>query len=443
VADLEELFLCAVSPSCAQRIVHSSFMPSQGPFTVLAPVNDAFAILDPAFVRELMQTSMIEKLRAILLYHIVPKHRPVTSFVAGELETLLEGENVTVGVDPLRFDRADVVRPNMAACNGVIHSIETVRLPSGSDFCPVFPLDQRRSLQAANTTCTSILGTARNEPALSTVVSLLNTSGLAAILEKCNGPFTALLPSNDAFKKLTDFELAFLMNPANRNVSRDILLFHLLSGSTNSSMFRSGPRNTMLQGKQVNISLSPLRFHEAAANRSDIETCQGVVHILDGVLLPYALPAFCDEYTFNPRKRHLQNGGPNCTRNILDAAKQTADLTIVTTLIDIAGLTPVFSCAGPFTAILPSNTAFDDVPEAFLDELILEQNIDKLRAFLLHHIIPGAMLTSQLSAGPRETLSKVKINVSVKPLEFNGFFLFSADVPACNGYLNVVSGLLS
>jgi transforming growth factor-beta-induced protein len=423
-----------------------SFLPSKGPFTVLAPVNNAFTKMDPEFVRQLLKPNMIGKLQATLLYHIIPRHRPVTSFVAGELQTLLTGENVTVGVAPLRFDTAGVVRPNIAACNGIVHSIETVRLPAGSDFCDILPLDlRRRFLQDTNTNCTNMLATARSDPTLSTVVSLFNASGLEAIFQ-CDGPFTALLPSNDALKKLSEADLAFLTNPANRDALRDVLMFHILAGSTNSSMFTSGPRNTLLQGKQVNISLTPLRFDQAAVNKSDIETCQGRINILDGVLLPYALPKppdTCDAYTFNRRKRQLQNGGRDCDRNVLDVAKMNSDLTIVTTLIDVAGLTPLFSCAGPFTAIFPSNTAFDDVPEAFLDNLILAQNIDKLRAFLSYHIMPGAILTSQLSSGPQDTLIDAKIDVTVRPLEFNGFFLFNADISGCNGYVNIVSGLLN
>jgi transforming growth factor-beta-induced protein len=410
----------------------------QGPFTVLAPVNSAFGKLDPTFVQQYLQPSMFDKLRAILLHHILPKYRPVISFTAGETATLLDGTDVTITVAPLRFGTSAVVTADIEACNGIIHSIETVHIPTSLDFC-----DDCTCAIPSTTNCTDMLERAESDPILSTLVDLLNVSGLNSIFE-CKGPFTALLPSNNAFEKLSGADLKFLSNPANRDVLRDVLLYHLLPNSTQSSKFTSGPRNTLLPGEQVDIQLSPLRFDDAVVKTHDIETCQGIINIVDNVLLPFVLPFDeCVEYTFNQRGEQLQDAGRDCDWNVIDVAKQNSDLTIVTTLFDIAGLTPIFSCTGPFTAIFPSNTAFDDVPTAFLDNLVLPQNINRLRDVLLYHIVPGSKLTSAFIGGLQDTLTDGKIDVTLKPLEFNGFSLFKADITACNGYVNIVSGLLN
>lgn len=391
---------------------------------------------------------MKDELQELLLYHILPNYQPASGFKPGPLETLLMGANLTVATDPLMFDSSGVIDQDTEVCNGIIHSLESVLMPPDSDFCDDFNFNDRRNLQANSLNCTGILDIARSDPNLSTALTLIEAAGLAPMFG-CEGPFTALIPSNDAFTQLSSESLVLLTDPENVDLLRHLLLYHMLPGISQSSSFTPGPVDTLLSDKQVTVQVAPLRFDESVVIQADTEACQGIVHVLDNVLFPFGIPTppqtsgICDDYTFDRRTRQLQNGGQDCDRNILDVARQNSDLTIVTTLIDVAGLTSVFSCAGPFTGIFPSNTAFDDVPSAFLDDLLLAQNIDRLREFLLYHIIPGAMLTSQFVAGPQDTLATDTIDVTLNPLEFNGFDLFNADLPACNGYVNIVSGLLN
>lgn len=416
----------------------------------MAPVNAAFSKLDADVQQQLLDPSMKRKLQELLLYHILPNHQPTSSFTnPGQSETLLTGANVTVVLDPLRFDSSAVVSPDNAACNGIVHSIARVIMPQNSEFCDDFKFADHRKLQAMSPRCTDLLDIARNNPDLSIALSLIEAADIDPIFG-CEGPFTVLIPSNDAFNKLDANSLSFFSDKANMDALRNLLLYHILPGISHSSSFTPGSTDTLLSDVQVTVQVEPLRFDNAFVVESDIEACQGIVHVLDNVLSPFMIPTpspapngDCAAYTFNRRKRQLQNDGRDCDRNVLDVARQNSDLSIVTTLIDVARLTSVFACAGPFTGIFPSNTAFDDVPSAFLDDLILPQNNDRLQEFLLYHIIPGAMLSSQFIAGAQDTLANAQIDVTLNPLEFNGFDLFSADIRACNGYVNIVSGLLN
>lgn len=60
----------------------------------------------------------------------------------------------------------------------------------------------------------------------------------------------------------------------------------------------------------------------------------------------------CEEFTFDRRVRMLQDGGQNCNDNVFETASQDPDLQIVTTLINVAGLEPIFSCAGEWLCLL-------------------------------------------------------------------------------------------
>jgi uncharacterized surface protein with fasciclin (FAS1) repeats len=94
-----------------------------GPFTCLAPTNDAFDALDPAVVDELL-------LRDLLLYHLIPDLILSEDFEDGSLATLLSGQTVGVEIDPIMFNGdVSIVEDDILACNGVIHALEAVLLP--------------------------------------------------------------------------------------------------------------------------------------------------------------------------------------------------------------------------------------------------------------------------------------------------------------------------
>jgi uncharacterized surface protein with fasciclin (FAS1) repeats len=112
VAGLTEYFVCS------------------GPFTLLAPTNDAFDALDSATLDELLLPINSDKLQNLLLYHIVPGIILSEDFEDGTINTLLDGETIAVAVDPILFNgRAEIVEADILACNGVIHSIDDVLVP--------------------------------------------------------------------------------------------------------------------------------------------------------------------------------------------------------------------------------------------------------------------------------------------------------------------------
>jgi uncharacterized surface protein with fasciclin (FAS1) repeats len=110
-AGLTEIFLCA------------------GPFTVLAPSNDAIEALGQETLDELLLPENRGRLQELLLYHIVPGYEPSTTLVPGPLDTLLDGETVDVTLDPAAFNGAEVIDPDNAGCNGIMHVIDDVLTP--------------------------------------------------------------------------------------------------------------------------------------------------------------------------------------------------------------------------------------------------------------------------------------------------------------------------
>ena len=100
----------------------------EGPFTVFAPTDEAFAALPEGTVEALLEDT--EALTAILTYHVVPGMVMSTDLTDGMTAETVNGQSVTIGVgDMVTVDTAIVVTPDIEASNGVIHVIDAVILP--------------------------------------------------------------------------------------------------------------------------------------------------------------------------------------------------------------------------------------------------------------------------------------------------------------------------
>ena len=179
-------------------------LSGDGPFTVFAPVDDAFAAVPPKFLEPMYS----EHLKNILLYHVVGGAQVLsTDLMLDMTAETLNGESITVtSLDPVQINGVDVIIPDISADNGVIHVVDEVLLPAAATK--------------------SIVDLAVEEvPELSTLVELLTAANLVELLSG-EGPFTVFAPTNDAFAKLPADTVAALTDPANVGDLTNILAFH-------------------------------------------------------------------------------------------------------------------------------------------------------------------------------------------------------------------------
>jgi uncharacterized surface protein with fasciclin (FAS1) repeats len=131
----------------------------------------------------------------------------------------------------------------------------------------------------------SLLEIARNTSELSLSVALLEAAGLDGLLA-CAGPFTALLPSNDAITSLGRSAIEDLLDPGNRGILKGLLLYHMLGKELSVDEFREGEIETLLDGAMVSVAVGPLQLNDASVEKSDIGSCNGIIHVIDDVLIP-------------------------------------------------------------------------------------------------------------------------------------------------------------
>ena len=106
-------------------------LKSDGPFTVFAPTDDAFAKIPPQALSELLQPENKAKLAAILTYHVVPGRMTADEVVDLDSATTLQGQTVKIdGQRGVTINESTVIAADVEATNGVIHFIDTVLMPT-------------------------------------------------------------------------------------------------------------------------------------------------------------------------------------------------------------------------------------------------------------------------------------------------------------------------
>jgi transforming growth factor-beta-induced protein len=241
-------------------------LKGEGPFTVFAPTDEAFASLPEGTVEALLQPENLQKLSDILLYHVAPG-KLMAEEVASmeEIETVL-GPTLKVKVDMgnVYVNDAQIILTDIEASNGIIHVIDAVLLP---------PAD--------------IVDTAIADDRFTTLVAALEAAGLVETL-KGEGPFTVFAPTNDAFAKLPAGTVETLLKPENLEQLKNILLYHVVSGKVMAEeVITLNAADTVL-GQPVTIKVEDgkVYINDAQVTVTDIETRNGVIHVIDMVLLP-------------------------------------------------------------------------------------------------------------------------------------------------------------
>ena len=121
-----------------------------------------------------------------------------------------------------------------------------------------------------------------------TLVAAVKAAGLADTLSG-KGPFTVFAPTDDAFAKLPRGTVDSLLKPENKQKLRSILLYHVVAGKVKSFDLKDGPVKT-LEGQDVQISLGGTtpKVSGASVVKADVPASNGVIHVIDTVLLPPA-----------------------------------------------------------------------------------------------------------------------------------------------------------
>ena len=264
-------------------------LKGEGPFTVFAPTDDAFAAL-PAGTIDALLADPAGDLTQILLYHVVAGKVMSTDLSDGMTAPTVQGSDITITIadGAVKINDATVVTADIETSNGVIHVIDAVILPPAEEAAEEAAAEATPAPAEEAAEMMDIVDTAVAAGSFTTLVAAVEAAGLVETL-KGEGPFTVFAPTDDAFAALPAGTIdALLADPAGDLTQ--ILLYHVVAGKVMSTDLSDGMTAPTVQGSDITITIADgaVKINDATVVTADIETSNGVIHVIDAVILPPA-----------------------------------------------------------------------------------------------------------------------------------------------------------
>jgi len=288
----------------------ADLLRSEGPFTVFAPTDEAFAALPAGTLESLLLSENKEKLRGILAHHVVPGR--LLSMEVGNIEDpqmarTAAGDRETIAADRkgFRFGPAEVVQPDLLCGNGVIHVIDRVVLPKPERS------ENSMGMGMKEAPSVDLLDALRKVPdgRFSTFIAAVEASGREQDWAQPapDRSWTVFVPTNDAFARLSELERSTLLDPKNREALRAVLDWHALpklqiwsfdlngGGRAPTMISENNDRfvlDVLADGSVFVYRMRSMRDRsleepfKARIIAGDIAVGSSVVHVVDRVLIP-------------------------------------------------------------------------------------------------------------------------------------------------------------
>jgi uncharacterized surface protein with fasciclin (FAS1) repeats len=376
----------------------------EGPLTVFAPSDRAFANLSQETVDALL--SEPQALRRIMSYHLVPR-----SLRSSELARLggvrtLRGELLAFSqqADALFAGGAEIMESDIETSNGVMHVVDRLLIPESVNLDRLLADD--------------VLETVAADARLSRFADALRAAEAAEWLAGYGGA-TVFAPTDSAFEKLPSGALQALLNDI--PTLSDILRYHIIDEEIYRGELQRRASAMTVLGQPVAVAVSDgdVFVNDSRLVASDVLTAQGVLHLVDTVLLP-----------------------PD--RTILERLRNDGRFGTLLSALDATALASTFDDQGPYTLFAPTDSAFRRLPEGTLDSLF--SDVPYFSDVLLYHTLPDHVFAGDLFSR-REVASlqgeAIEVLRSGASVVLDGEANVTAvNVLASNGVIHVVDRLI-
>jgi len=379
-------------------------LSGEGPFTVFAPTDLAFANLPEGTLEAVLAD--IDLLTSILTYHVVGSTALSTDLSDGLTVTTLNGADVTVSIteEGVFINDAMVTVADIPADNGVVHVIDAVLLPPAPVTNTIWDIvegsDVHNYLEAA--LLQQDLDGALND---TTVLTLFAPTDAA--FEAAAAAYGTDIDGLLALPYLTD-----------------ILLYHVTGGAVMSTDLSDGQVVTMLNEGTATVTIDMGVFiNNAQVTGPDNTADNGVVHILDAVIQP----------------------APPVATTIWDIVEGSPVHTYLEAALLQEGLNGALSDTTDLTLFAPTDAALEATAAALGTDIAGVLALPNLTDILLYHVTAGAVLSTDLSDGL--TVSMLNDAEATITIDENGVFVNDAqvttpDLTADNGVVHVIDGVL-
>lgn len=274
---------------------------------------------------------------------------------------------------------------------------------------------------ASQATAKDIVETAVSAGNFKTLVAAVKAAGLVDTLQG-KGPFTVFAPSDDAFAKLPSETIATLLKPENKEQLTAILTYHVVAGKVLAKDAYGVDSAGTVNGQRISIRRNSGRLviNESLVTATDIECDNGVIHVIDTVLLPEA-------------------------KSIPEVAAANGQFGTLLAAVTEAELAETLGSKGPFTVFAPTDAAFEKLPKGTVANLLKKENRDQLVKILTYHVVSGRVFSNDAIAAESATTlqgQSVKVGVNASGIAINEARVVAADIQASNGVIHVIDSVL-
>ena len=265
----------------------------------------------------------------------------------------------------------------------------------------------------------NIVQVAEDAGAFNTLLTALDVAGLTSALEGI-GPFTVFAPTDEAFAAIDSEVLSDLL--ADNQLLTAVLTYHVVPGLYTSTDVAGLTSAATLNGKDLALSFdgTSVMVDDATVLTADIDASNGIIHVIDRVLLPESI------------------------EDIIQVAKGAEIFNTLLAAVEAAGLTSTLKGDGPFTVFAPTDDAFAAIDPAALNALLADT--EALVAVLTYHVVPGEFSASEVLASPFLTTANganaaISLDTDGKP-RIDDAIIVATDIDARNGIVHVIDRVI-
>ncbi|MDP2175918.1 MAG: fasciclin domain-containing protein [Bacteroidota bacterium] len=390
-------------------VVKAELLPAlTNPFsslTVFAPTNTAFTNALDALDITANDLLNSPELTDILTYHVLGSSVLSDSITNGQIVTPLNNANTLkltkTSTGSVYINQALVTTANVGAENGVVHVLDAVLLPF--ETVADIALDDQTNF--------------------STLIAAVVKAELLPALTNPFSSLTVFAPTNTAFTNALDALDITANDLLNSNDLTDILTYHVLGASVLSGVISNGqivtPLNNANTLKLTKTSTGSVYINQALVTTANVGAENGVVHVLDAVLLP--------------------------SETVIDVAldDQTNFSTLTSAVIKAELMPALTDPFKKYTVFAPTNTAFNNLALALSTDLNGILALPNLKDVLLYHVLDNKKLSTELTAGNILALNGKNLNITTSPsVKINDADVTTADISTDNGVVHVINKVL-
>ena len=379
----------------------SALQDPSATLTVFAPDDQAFESLASALGTDIPGLLALPNLADILLYHVLGTQVLSSTATNGAIIQPLSTSNtlkVTVTyLGDIFVNQAEATGVDITVDNGVVHVLNGVLLPVQT----VVDI----ALNNGFTSLTAAVVTAELLPAL--------TNPFAT--------YTVFAPTNEAFDALASDLGTDIAGLLALPILGEVLTYHVLSTEVPSSAVTNGaivqPLSALNTLKLTVTSAGLVYVNQAQVTAVDITSDNGVVHVINSVVLPF--------------------------ETVVDVALDNNFTTLATALVQEELLPTLTNPFATFTVFAPTNEAFDNLATTLGTDINGILALPNLTEVLTYHVLGTEVLSTELVAGPVNTLNGAPVTVSLtNGVMINTANVTTADITSDNGVVHVIDAVL-